>query len=433
MMSTEAIFIEYAHISSCIRALALVTLALISFMTTATASASIHCFQLHPSILLLSSPTTRRKRETPSTPSMMYLAKMKQFNYPTMPSPPQSSTDVPSSSLSITNSNGPSSQHQQLGKIVKILKRNMYPTVILPADDNDVSVDNSEFTPPSSSTALTSSNEIDYYFMGLALQQARYAWRKGEVPIGAVIVTEDDSELSCSALSSTPSALSFNAAQSTQSRRAYRILSVGHNQVESTMDASAHAELVALRQGAKKTIHNWRYPPSTTLYSTLEPCPICLASIQAFRIDHIVFGALDHRLGAISSHMDLLNVAKHPYHEVKSTRGGIRETECGEIVKQFFRERRRVNKERKRNDEDKRGEIEEQRQLFKSSHQTNKPQRKNVRKQYEPFTRQQRKKGNLDKSDGDGQQKLLKLPRRNQPNSAFILLRFVKALLGGRQ
>ena len=72
---------------------------------------------------------------------------------------------------------------------------------------------------------------------------------------------------------------------------------------------------------------------------------MCLASIQAFRIDHIIYGAPDNRLGAIKTHMDLLNVAKHPYHEVKSVTGGVREDECGDIMVQFFRERRRKNHE----------------------------------------------------------------------------------------
>ena len=74
---------------------------------------------------------------------------------------------------------------------------------------------------------------------------------------------------------------------------------------------------------------------------------MCLASIQAFRIDNIVYGAPDNRLGAIKTHMDLISVAKHPYHEVKSVTGGVREKECGDIMVQFFRERRRKKKERK--------------------------------------------------------------------------------------
>ncbi len=370
----------------------------------------------------------------PFTSSTVYLAKMRKFIYPTEP--------PPSSTL-----------HH--GKIIKILKRNVYPTVILPIDDKDVEFlingdetsNNDEGIIATSPTDTNSKNRIDHYFMGMALQQARYAQRKGEVPIGAVIVKEctagdgdDDyysrtgrvASSSSSSLSTSPS----TTAQSTiQTRRTYQILSAGHNQVETTMDASAHAELVALRQGAK-TIKNWRYPPSTTLYSTLEPCPICLASIQAFRIDHVVYGAHDHRLGAITSHMELLNVAKHPYHEVKSSRGGIRETECGEIVKHFFRERRRVNKMQKANNDcvDK---DERQHHMLKLPRQTKKSPRKNDYKTKEPFLTQHQKKDTMNGRTEDGQRKLLKVPRlrrkqlRNyNPKGVIVLLNFMKALLG---
>ena len=344
-----------------------------------------------------------------------------------------------------------------LAKIIKILKRNdVFPTVILPIDDKNVGIEisgdensNNDEDAIATSTGTTNlKNGIDHYFMGMALQQARYAQRKGEVPIGAVIVKEcttgDDDDYyysrtlrkaSSSSLSTSPS----TTAQSIiQKRRTFQILSSGHNQVETTMDASAHAELVALRQGAK-TLQNWRYPPSTTLYSTLEPCPICLASVQAFRIDHVVYGALDHRLGAISSHMELLNVAKHPYHEVKSSRGGIRETECGDIVKHFFRERRRVNKMQKMNNDcvDK---DERQHHIMKLPRQTKKTPRKSDHNKKEQNLTQQRKKDKMNGRTEDGQQKLLKVHRlkrktlRNYSSKGvFTLLNFVKALLGRRQ
>eukprot|EP00804_Cyclotella_cryptica_P015229 CCRYP_000754-RA/>CCRYP_000754-RA protein AED:0.03 eAED:0.03 QI:557/1/1/1/0/0/2/462/158 len=112
------------------------------------------------------------------------------------------------------------------------------------------------------------------------------------------------------------------------------------------IDASAHAELLALRQGARN-LKNWRYPPNCTLYTTLEPCPMCLSSIQAFRIDNLVYGAPDHRLGAVETHMNLLSIVKHPYHEIKSVVGGVQEEKCGGIVVDFFRERRKIKKESK--------------------------------------------------------------------------------------
>ena len=174
---------------------------------------------------------------------------------------------------------------------------------------------------------------IDEYFMDLALKQAQLAWKKNEVPIGAVIVEQTNNP-------------NLNESKR-QEMRTFRIISEAHNLVETNIDASAHAELLALRQGAQN-LQNWRYPPNCTLYSTLEPCPMCLASAQAFRIDNIVYGAYDNRLGAIETHMNLVDVAKHPYHEIKSVQGCIRHEECGSIMVEFFRERRRMKKEKRR-------------------------------------------------------------------------------------
>lgn len=75
---------------------------------------------------------------------------------------------------------------------------------------------------------------------------------------------------------------------------------------------------------------------------------MCLSSIQAFRIDNIVYGALDHRLGAIESHVNLMSIVKHPFHEIKSVVGGVKREECSEIMIDFFRKRREIAKERKK-------------------------------------------------------------------------------------
>lgn len=189
---------------------------------------------------------------------------------------------------------------------------------------------------------------VDEYFMGLALHQAHIAWNKGEVPIGAVIMRECDN--SNDSLTMEQSNISGDGYEGDDSNskdntciRKFEILSASHNQVENNFDASAHAELEALRQGAKN-IQNWRFPPKSKLYSTVEPCPMCLASIQAFRIDGIVYGARDNRLGAIGTHIDLLKMAKHPYHEVKLVVGGVREKECANLMVSFFRHRRNKKK-----------------------------------------------------------------------------------------
>ncbi|KAL7473353.1 hypothetical protein ACHAXS_013806 [Conticribra weissflogii] len=189
---------------------------------------------------------------------------------------------------------------------------------------------------------------VDEYFMGIALDQAQIAWEKGEVPIGAVIVREyDDSKDSlfreqCNMTSGGNEKDYSNSADNNRIRK-FEILSASHNQVENNFDASAHAELEALRQGAKN-LQNWRFPPKSKIYSTVEPCPMCLASIQAFRIDGIVYGARDNRLGAIGTHIDLLKMAKHPYHDVKFVVGGVRENECANMMVSFFRQRRKQSK-----------------------------------------------------------------------------------------
>ena len=185
---------------------------------------------------------------------------------------------------------------------------------------------------------------IDYYFMGLALKQAQYALEKGEVPIGAVIVRECSVDEPAAVNGFTRKETSPKSYTQSVPKRTFCILSEAHNQVETNFDASAHAELLALRKGSY-TLQNWRYPPNSRLYTTLEPCPMCMASIQAFRIDSVVYGAPDKRLGAVGTHMDLLNVAKHPYHDVKSVVGGVRGEECGDIMVNFFRERRKMKKE----------------------------------------------------------------------------------------
>ena len=216
--------------------------------------------------------------------------------------------------------------------IFKIFKRNdVYPTVDIPIEEENN--DSGNYT------------SIDDYFMGMALQQAQRAWNKGEVPIGALIVRECTDD--CFVCEGQDEHSTIPTPAPTSSTRTFQILSASHNRVETNMDASAHAELLALRKGALR-LQNWRYPPNSRLYSTLEPCPMCLASIQAFRIDHIVYGAPDNRLGAINTHMNLLQVAKHPYHEIKSVTSGVREEECGDVMVQFFRERREQSKLRKK-------------------------------------------------------------------------------------
>lgn len=162
----------------------------------------------------------------------------------------------------------------------------------------------------------TTTDADDEFYMQLALQEARQAAKENEVPIGALIVRRNEKK--------------------------DEILARQHNRVEQLHDASAHAELLALREASDR-IGNWRLT-NTTLYSTLEPCPMCCAAAQAFRVDRIVYGAPDHRLGAIvSSDVKLLNKT-HPYHTINDVESGVCGEECGKILTRFFQERRKQRK-----------------------------------------------------------------------------------------
>ena len=108
----------------------------------------------------------------------------------------------------------------------------------------------------------------DETFMRLALRHAQHAFREKEVPIGAVVV-EDDTGL---------------------------VLATSRNRVEATQDPTAHAEVNSIR-AACGLRNNWRLS-GCTLYTTLEPCPMCLSTAMAARVNRVVFGAHDPRLGA---------------------------------------------------------------------------------------------------------------------------------------
>ena len=161
---------------------------------------------------------------------------------------------------------------------------------------------------------------VHNHFMEMAIEQAKKAGDKGEVPIGAVIVKrqQDDGGIGM---------------------HTYHVISRGYNMVETIQDASAHAELQALRRAAKK-IQNWRLL-NMTLYCTLEPCPICLSAIQQFRIQTLVYGAPQVRYGAVESHMRMLDDYQHPSHTIEEVVSGVMKAECADILKSFFRRRRK--------------------------------------------------------------------------------------------
>jgi tRNA(Arg) A34 adenosine deaminase TadA len=144
-------------------------------------------------------------------------------------------------------------------------------------------------------------------WMQLALECAREAGAGGEVPVGAVIVSE-----------------------------AGRLLARGANSPIARHDPTAHAEIVALR-AAGAAAGNYRLP-GCTLYVTLEPCAMCVGALVHARVARLVYGAADPKTGACGSVFDL---AASPAHNHRLTvQGGVLAAACGEQLKAFFAERR---------------------------------------------------------------------------------------------
>lgn len=156
---------------------------------------------------------------------------------------------------------------------------------------------------PAQSGASTSR---DVQFMRRALELAARAEADGEVPVGAVLVKSEV------------------------------IVAEGWNRPIAAHDPTAHAEIEALRSGAR-TLQSYRLT-GTTLYVTLEPCPMCAAAIVHARVQRVVFGAWDPRVGAAGSVFNLLN-APALNHRVDAF-GGVLGEECGERLRAFFATRR---------------------------------------------------------------------------------------------
>ncbi|MEL7310159.1 MAG: tRNA adenosine(34) deaminase TadA [Pseudomonadota bacterium] len=146
----------------------------------------------------------------------------------------------------------------------------------------------------------------DHFFMMSALQQAKIAARRGEVPVGAVAVQRG------------------------------RVIAVGSNRTITDHDPTAHAEIVALRAGAAQ-MQNYR-TDGVTIYVTLEPCPMCAGAMVHARVDRVVFGAADPKTGALGGALDLLS-SSAVNHRFEVTQG-VLGAECGEMLRTFFRERR---------------------------------------------------------------------------------------------
>ncbi|OCS84876.1 tRNA adenosine(34) deaminase TadA [Caryophanon tenue] len=152
-----------------------------------------------------------------------------------------------------------------------------------------------------------------HHFMNEALKEAEKAYALGEVPIGAVIVYEGE------------------------------IIGRAHNLRETTQNATTHAELMAIQQACDK-IGSWRLE-DTTLYVTLEPCPMCAGAILQSRVPNVIYGARDIKAGCVDSLYRLLNDSRFN-HECHVTEGVLAD-ECGSILTRFFQELRARKKAEK--------------------------------------------------------------------------------------
>ncbi|AWK14823.1 tRNA adenosine(34) deaminase TadA [Candidatus Fukatsuia symbiotica] len=153
----------------------------------------------------------------------------------------------------------------------------------------------------------------DEYWMAQALQLAQRAQAEGEVPVGAILVLDN------------------------------HVIGEGWNRPITHHDPTAHAEIMALRQGGKKQ-QNYRLP-DTTLYVTLEPCVMCAGAMVHSRIRRLVYGASDEKTGAVGSLVDIL---RHPgmNHQVEISTGVLTEA-CSQLLSAFFSQRRLQHRAKK--------------------------------------------------------------------------------------
>lgn len=147
----------------------------------------------------------------------------------------------------------------------------------------------------------------DENYMKLALEEAQKAFQLGEVPIGALVVRRGE------------------------------VIARAHNLRETNKSATAHAELLAIEE-ACRAAGGWRLT-DTTLYVTVEPCPMCAGAILQARIDRVVFGAYDPKAGACGSLLTFLQDPRFNHQVV--IEAGVLEEDCTAIMKDFFRQLRR--------------------------------------------------------------------------------------------
>ncbi|QIB27835.1 tRNA adenosine(34) deaminase TadA [Caloranaerobacter azorensis] len=151
---------------------------------------------------------------------------------------------------------------------------------------------------------------MDEYFMRLAIKEAYKAYKIGEVPVGAIVVKDG------------------------------KVIGRGYNIKETLKDATCHAEIIAIKE-ASKTLGGWRLL-GTTMYVTIEPCPMCAGAIVNSRIERLVIGARDFKMGGCGS---VLNIVDNPKlnHRVDIV-WGVLDKDCSSIIKEFFKKIRENSK-----------------------------------------------------------------------------------------
>lgn len=147
----------------------------------------------------------------------------------------------------------------------------------------------------------------DHDYMELALALAREAAAEGEIPVGALVVDRETGE----------------------------ILGTGRNRREADHSPTAHAEILAIEQAAKRR-GSWRLS-GCTLYVTLEPCPMCAGAIINARVDRLVFGAYDEKAGSVCSLQEMFAL---PYNHRPRVTAGLLEDPCAALLSDFFRKLR---------------------------------------------------------------------------------------------
>lgn len=156
-------------------------------------------------------------------------------------------------------------------------------------------------------------NDTDQYWMQQAIALAQQAAKQGEVPVGALLVADN------------------------------QCLARGFNQPIACHDASAHAEIMALRQAGEQRA-NYRLLNST-LYVTLEPCLMCVGAMIHARIARVVFGAYDEKTGALGSWLNVMALTGHNHYFTVT--GGVCAAQCSQLLSQFFAQRRAQKKSEK--------------------------------------------------------------------------------------